>query len=160
MESRGWKPHLKSKQHTRAVEHESRQEAQSSAILHAVEEADREEATGFAPISAPGPSVLPMHLAGPSRRVHEPSPMEQELWDSVEAGEADFDLGTKPNEDADQLRVENETNFDIWNADAIMDGVDGSISDANFLDEPEDDILSEVLRNARKFSFQFIDVFD
>lgn len=85
--------------------------------------------------------------------------MEQAMWDSIDAGETDFDLGTAPNKDADWLRVDNETNFNIWNADAVMNGIDGDIGDMDFPDNPEDDMLSEVLRNARKFWFQLIDFY-
>lgn len=93
-----------------------------------------------------------------AKRVTRPSVEEQEMWDNHAASNEGFDAGIDREVAimAERERLEREaTDFALWNvADYLPDEVQND--SALLLDEIEqEDILSEILRNARKFPLKF-----
>jgi hypothetical protein len=113
------------------------------------EERAMEQRMDFAALSL----TVEHNTATPTARVHVPSMEEQQMWDSHALFNEPFDAGdhtsTAVNE---RKRLEREaTDFDLWNgADFVReeDPTNGEL----LLDELEqDDILTELLRNARAY---------
>lgn len=144
MSSDNWKPHLKTNAHVRAERRAIEAEKRAADLERATADAFREDAV-LATVRTPTPSTT---LAGPSRRPHVPSAAEEAMWESIDTGEADFDIGMAFDDTAERQRLERETdNFGIWNANSVIGDLDGDIP---ILDEQEDEVLAEILQNARK----------
>lgn len=144
--------HLKSDIHTRSVGAQLNRESIRAAGEQSMqEETAIEETMDFVMLSS---MVKPAVTA--TARIPGPSLEEQEMWDNY-SNEV-FDAGIDPTVAAveERRRLEREaTNFDIWHGADFLpeeDPKDGEL----LLDELEqDDILTELLRNARTCIFNW-----
>ena len=140
--------HLKSDVHARSVSaQQNRETIRAAGVQSMQEETEIEERMDFVLLSS---TIKPAIAV--TARVPGPSVEEQEMWDNCLLSDETFDAGIDHTAAAVEERkcLEREaTDFDIWRgADFLPEGDpnDGEL----LLDELEqDDILSELLQNAR-----------
>lgn len=136
----GWKAHIKSEIHQRALTAEQDTQQRQILIDRAAEAALAEEnMTDFAYLNT-SPSSAPPSM--PKRTI---SANEEAMWESLAMDDVIFDAGTTPNNVDDRRRVEREMDHaDNWGDDS------GFGDDSHILDDLEDEVLAEALRNARE----------
>jgi hypothetical protein len=76
---------------------------------------------------------------------------EQAMWDSLDMDNITFSAGTAPDDTADRRRIEQELkDTDMWDGTNLVGGFG---DDNTILDDQEDEVLAEALRNAGKQVF-------
>jgi hypothetical protein len=141
----GWKTHLKSEIHVRALKHEEDILEHASQINRATEAAlvdDTEHTrTDFALLTA---SSSITHAPPEQTRIV--SANEQVMWESLDLEDIAFSAGIAPDNTADRRRVERELkDADMWDGMNLL----GGFSDDNLIfNDQEDEVLAEALRNA------------
>jgi len=145
----GWKSHMISKAHGRALLHEQQLYQRHSEIERARDADIQEETENAKYVSLNNQLIGSSSL--PAASTHVPTAAEEVMWDAFEMGEGNFDAGMVPDEVANRQRIQREMDkFGIWNADRLG-GILGADSDEFVLDEVEDEILAETLRNVREY---------
>jgi hypothetical protein len=142
--------HLKSDNHANALEHQEIKGSIERAGQQSIEEESAvEESMDFIILSSTIQAEVPA-----SARAPQPTEEEQGMWHRYEFGNEVFDAGIDPTAATaeERKRLEREANdFDLWHGADFLpeeDPNDGEL----LLDELEqDDILSELLRNARTY---------
>ena len=137
----GWKAHIKSEIHQRAPAAEQDTQQRQMLIDQAAEAALAEEnMTDFAYLNTSSSSAAP---SIPKRII---SANEEAMWESLAMDDVIFDAGTTPNNVDDRRRVEREMDHaDNWGDDS------GFGDDSHILYDLEDEMLAEVLQNAREW---------
>jgi hypothetical protein len=150
----GWKEHLSSRVHARALLHEQTSRERVSAVSRAMNAAMQEDTEiVYAPLNN--------HLAGSSSskitpNMHVPTVNEEAMWYAFEMGDVNFDAGSAPDLALERQRFERKMDeFGIWNAERVG-GVLGAEIDEFMLNEQEDEVLAETLRNVRKCILHYI----
>jgi hypothetical protein len=142
--------HIQSEGHARAVSAQQHMEfIQTAGEWSMQEESAYENSMDFVMLS----SIIKPAVT-PTARILKQSVEEQEMWDNHDISNEIFDTGTDPTLAAveERKRLEREaTNLDLWHGADFLpeeDPNDGEL----LLDELEqDDILTELLRNARTY---------
>jgi len=145
--------HLKSDFHVRSVSAQQNRESIRTAGEQSMqEESAAERRMDFIMLSS---TIKPVFT--PIARIPKPSAEEQDMWDNHEFSNEIFDAGIDHTVTAveERKRLEREaTNFNLWRGADFLpeeDPNDGEL----LLDELEqDDILTELLRNARMYIIQ------
>jgi hypothetical protein len=136
-----WKAHMQSEIHQRALATEQDTLHRQTRIDRAADAALAEDcAADFTLLNASSSSVT--HLM-PKRIV---SANEEAMWESLVMGDVFFDVGVAPDGANDRKRVEREMDdADIWGGNSLIHGLG---DDSNILNDQEDEVLAEALRNA------------
>ena len=144
----GWKEHLSSGMHARALLHEQTSHERVSAVNRATNAAMQEDTEiVYTPLNN--------YFAGSSSskiapNMHVPTANEEAMWDAFEMGDVNFDAGSAPDHALERQRFERKMDeFGIWNAERVG-GVLGAEIGEFMLNEQEDEVLAETLRNVRK----------
>jgi hypothetical protein len=157
IDSAGWKNHLKSGIHARALRHEEDTLQRAIRINQATEAALAEDAadgTDFVNLTA----SLSSSTHAPSKQAQIISANEQAMWDSLDMDDVTFSAGTAPDNTADRRRFEQELKgTDMWDGTYLVGGFG---DDDAILDDQEDEVLAEALRNAGKQVFGAVIVFN
>jgi hypothetical protein len=140
--------HLKSDVHARSVSaQQNRETIRAAGVQSMQEETEIEERMDFVLLSS---TIKPAIAV--TARVPGPSVEEQEMWDNCLLSDEIFDAGIDHTAAAveERKRLEREaTDFDIWRGADFLPDEDPNDGEL-LLDELEqDDILSELLQNAR-----------
>ena len=142
----GWKTHLKSEIHVRALKHEEDTLERASQINRATEAALADDIqntrTDFALLTATSSSFT----HAPPKQTPIVSANEQAMWESLDMEDITFSAGLAPDDTTDRRRVERELkDADMWDGMNLL----GGFSDDNpIFDDQEDEVLAEALRNA------------
>jgi hypothetical protein len=136
-----WKAHIQSEIHQRALATEQDTLHRQTRIDRAVDAALAEDrAADFTLLNASSSSVT--HLM-PKRII---SANEEAMWESLAMDDVFFNVGVAPDGADDQKRVEREMDdADIWGGNSLIHGLG---DDSNILNDQEDEVLAEALRNA------------
>lgn len=144
--------HLKSDLHSRSmIAQQDRQSRQFAGEQSMREESAMEESLDFVVLNST-PTITP--ATTPTTRVSDKSAEEQAMWHNYGFSEEIFDAGVNCTaaEMEERKRLEREANdFDIWHAADFLPEEDPHDAEL-LLDELEqDDILTELLRNASMY---------
>jgi hypothetical protein len=120
IDSAGWKTHLKSGIHARALKHEVETLQRATRIDQAAMAEDAEHATNFASLTA-------SLLSGSADVPKNPqiiSANEQAMWDSLDIDDIAFSAGTAPDEMVDHRHIEQELkDADMWDGTNLVGGL-------------------------------------
>lgn len=143
--------HLKSDNHANSVEAQRIKESFEKAGEQTMqEERAMEVHMDFAILS----STIRPEVTAPAHTPQQ-SEEEQEMWECYALGEEVFDVGInhEVGAAAERKRLEREaTNFDLWHGTDFLSDEDQN-GELLLDDLEQDDILSELMRNARKYIF-------
>jgi hypothetical protein len=141
----GWKNHLKSAIHTRGLKHEEEMLQRAVQINQATEAAlagEIEHSTNFAHLN----TSLSTSVHAPPKQTRIVSANEQAMWESLDVDDIDFSAGTAPDTMADRRRIERELkDADMRDGTSLVDGFGDNYL---ILNDQDDEVLSEALRNA------------
>jgi hypothetical protein len=144
--------HLKSDLHARSIVAQRNRESIRTAGEQSMEEESAiEEGMDFVMLSS---TVKPAATA--TARVHGPSMEEQDMWDDFAMSNLKeaFDAGIDHTIAAvdERKRLEREaTNFDLWRGADFLPEEDPNDGELLLEELEQDDILTELLRNARMY---------
>lgn len=145
--------HLKSEAHARSIIAQQNRESIRTAGERSMEEESAiEERMDFAMLS----STVRL-AATATARVHGPSMEEQDMWDDHVLFNEGFDAGIDHTIAAvdERKRLEREaTNFDLWRGADFLPEEDPNDGELLLEELEQDDILIELLRNARMYIIQ------
>jgi hypothetical protein len=144
--------HLKSDVHARSIGAQQNREDIRRVGEQSMQEREMEERMDFVTLSSTiNPSIPVM------ARIHKPSTEEQEMWDNHALSNEVFDAGIDHTVGVveERKRLEREANiFNLWHGADFLPEEDPDDSEL-LLDELEqDDILTELLRNASMYAMQ------
>jgi hypothetical protein len=142
--------HLKSDAHTRSISaQQSRELIQTAGEQSLEDESAMEQEMDFVMLSA-----TVKHPVTVTARAHVPSTEEREMWDNHTLFHNLFDAGIDPAAAAadERKRLEREaTNFDLWHGADFLPEEDPNDGELLLEELEQDDILMELLRNARMY---------
>lgn len=148
--STGWKAHISSAMHARALKREEESDQRAAKINRADQAAIQENEphqAEYAPLTY-APITSSSHPMAPGRMI---TAAEDEMWQDIEMGDVIYDAGTAPDLQAEKRRLQRDIDkFGLWNADRMGAELGAGVDDFA-LGEQEDDILAEILQNAREF---------
>ena len=143
--------HLKSDHHASSLEAQEIEKSTEKAGERSMqEESAMEEHMDFIILSSTIQPEVTATTCAPQRNEE-----EQEMWDHYALGNEVFDAGIDHTLAAaeERKRLEQEaTNFDLWHGADFLPEEDLNDSELLLNELEQDDILSELLRNARKYN--------
>ena len=141
--------HLKSEAHAHCLRAQQNRESVQAARDQVIrEESAVEERMEFAILSS---AIKPTTTKA---RLSKPSQEEQEMWDNYETSHVTFNAGVDPElaaiEERKKLALE-AINLDIWHGTDFLPEEDPNNGEQLLDDLEQEDILNELLRNAREW---------